>query len=90
MNINKIFEIIDDNYNIVELRDCWDDKPVSTIFLNKKHSIDDFQDAINKSKEKHEEEISKYGNDWEYIEQELDDFDYMIIDFDDARYYVEY
>ena len=90
MTINEMLEMIENNYDIVELRDSYDGEPVSTLFLNKKHSIGEFQDAIDKAKEKHAKDIYLYGNDWEYIEQELDMFDYELIGFDDARYFVEY
>lgn len=90
ISLQDVMALINDNYNIVELRDCYNDEPVSTILLNKKHSIEDFQDAINKAKEKHGDDIQKYGNDWEFIEEELDGFDYMTFGFDDANYWVEY
>lgn len=90
MNINEIWNKIDDNYNIIEIRDCYDDDTIFIAFLNKKHSIEEFQGAINKAKIKRQEDIQKYGDDWTWIEEELEDFDYMTVSFDDARYYVEY
>jgi hypothetical protein len=90
LNVQDLMALVCDKYNIVELRDCYDGEAVNTIMLNKKHSIEDFQDAINKAKEKHEDDIQKYGDDWSWIEEELDDFDYMIFGFNDADYWVEY
>lgn len=90
INIQDLIALIKDNYNVVELRDCYDEEVVNIIMLNKKHSIEDFQDAINKAKEKHQDDIQKYGDDWSWIEEELDDFDYTTFGIDDADYWVEY
>jgi len=76
-----------ENYTIVELRDSYNDYTLGTILLNKKHTIKDFQDAIYKAKEKNHEKIMMYGNDWEYISEDLKDFDYIDMDATD---YVEY
>ena len=82
--MDEIFE----NYNLVELKDCDNWSTDRILLLNKKHSIEDFQDAIYKAKDNHEEERLTYGNDWEYISEDLDSFDYYEIGAGD--YYVEY
>jgi len=62
---------------------------LGVILLHNKHSINELQDAINKAKEKWADEINEYGDDWYYISQELEDFDYMDVEYD-ADEYVEY
>lgn len=88
MKIEEMFEIIESNYNFVEVRDCYDEKIITTLYLNNKHSIEAFQDAINKAKEKHAKDIEMYGDDWSFISEELDEFDYYILG--NCDYFVEY
>lgn len=72
------------DYRVVELRDSYDDDNIlGIILLNNKHSIQDFQNAVNQAKEKRREEIDEYGDDWNFISEELGDFDYIDIDSDD-------
>ena len=66
-------------YKLCFLKDCNDGQIYDLIALNRKHKTKDFQDAINKAKEKHEKDIDECGNDWYWIEQELNDFDYYIV-----------
>lgn len=75
MNINL------DNYNVVKMIDNYDWTITGVILLNNKHNIDDFRDAIKQAKIKHEDDIYEYGCDWDFIEQELDDYDYIVLDF---------
>lgn len=94
----KALEEIKENYRLVSLtngdfikRDCYDeDKTLGMVYLNNKHSIQDFQNAIYKARDKHSNEIYKYGNDWEYISQDLGDFDYIEVDCYEKRDYVVY
>jgi len=45
------------DYRVVELRDSYDnDNILGMILLNNKHSIQDFQNAVNQAKEKRREE----------------------------------
>lgn len=72
------------DYRVVELRDSYDDDDIlGMILLNNKHSIQDFQNAVNQAKEKRREEIDEYGDDWNFISEELGYFDYIDIDSDD-------
>lgn len=74
----KALEVLDNDYRLVGLRDCCDEDTIlGVVYLNKKHSIDDFQKAIYKAKEKREDEIYEFGEDWTIITEELDDFDYI-------------
>jgi hypothetical protein len=63
---------------------------LGAVYLNKKHSIQDFQNAIYQAKEKRQEEINEYGDDWSFISEELDDFDYFEVDSYDTNNWVEY
>ncbi len=69
------------DYNLILLRDSEDfNKILHAVLLECTENVDDFQDAINNAKEKHEEDIAKYGDDWQFISQELGDFDYIDLD----------
>lgn len=71
----------DSNYRLVVLRDSCDyDNVLGAVYLNYKHSIQDFQNAINKAKEKRQDEIYEFGDDWSIISEELGDFDYFEVD----------
>lgn len=61
------------NYRVVFLLDC-----DNVILLNKKHTIEEFQEEVNRAKEKAKEDIRKYGDDWNYIQMNMSkDFDYI-------------
>lgn len=47
------------------------------LLLNNKHKLEDFENAIIKAVKNHQEEINEYGDDWCYISQDLDEFDYI-------------
>lgn len=87
----KALEEIENNYTLIVLRDSYDkDNILGAVYLNKKHSIQDFQNAIYKAKEKRADEINEYGDDWSFISEELDDFDYFEVDNYDTDNLVEY
>ena len=87
----KALEELENNYTLVSLVDCWDrDNVLGAVYLNEKHSIQDFQNAIYQAKEKRQEEINEYGDDWSFISEELDDFDYFEVDSYDTDNWVEY
>ena len=89
--IIKAFEELENNYRLVALRDSYDnDNILGVIYLNNKHSIQDFQNAIYKAKEKRADEIYEYGDDWTYISEELTDFDYIEVGCYECEDYVEY
>lgn len=74
----KALEEIENNYRLVALRDSCDyDNILGAVYLNNKHSIQDFQNAIYKAKEKREDEIYEFGEDWDIISEELEEFDYI-------------
>ena len=76
-----MLEIDIENYNLILLRDSEDfNKILHAVLLECTENVDDFQDAINNAKVKHEEDIAKYGDDWQFISQELADFDYIDLD----------
>jgi hypothetical protein len=78
--IIKAFEELENNYRLVALRDSCDyDNVLGAVYLNNKHSIQDFQNAIYKAKEKREDDIYEFGDDWSIISEELEDFDYIEI-----------
>ena len=79
-----------DNYSFVLLMDssepyvCY-----GAVMLNtKRHTIGEFQKAIIDASEKHEKDIEDNGCDWEYIKEELTNFDYFEIDYDFDNDYV--
>lgn len=65
------------DYRAIYLRDSLDAEIYGVILLNIKEDVEDFQYAITEAKEKHQKEIDIYGDDWHFISQELDDFDYI-------------
>lgn len=76
--IIKALEELENNYRLVVLRDSCDyDNVLGAIYLNNKHSIQDFQNAIYKAKEKRIDDIYEFGDDWTIISQELEKFDYI-------------
>ena len=67
-----------DEYRLVALRDSCDcDNVLGAVYLHNKHSLQDFQNAIYKAKEKRADEIYEFGEDWTIISEELGDFDYI-------------
>lgn len=61
------------DYFAVPLLDC-----DTVLLLNKKHTVQEFQEEVNKAKEKAKEDIAKYGDAWEYIQMNMSkDFDYI-------------
>lgn len=60
--IIKAFEELENNYRLVALRDSCDyDNVLGAVYLNNKHSLKDFQNAIYKAKKKRAEEFYKFG-----------------------------
>lgn len=87
----KALEDIEKEYMLVSLVDSHDnDNVLGAIYLNKKHNLDDFQRAIYRAKSKRAEEINAYGDDWSFISEELDDFDFFEVDSYDSENWVEY
>lgn len=77
-----------DNYRAILVRDIGDyDTIYEVILLNYKHTVEEFQNEINRIRNEHKEEIQLYGNDWEIIKANLDNkFDWVelnsnLIDF---------
>ena len=89
MNYEDVNKILD-NYYVIEVRDSWDDEVIDYMFLNKKHSVEEFQDDIYKAKELSSENRNKYGDDWYWIEETglLEKYDYILTP--SADYWVEY
>ena len=77
-----------DNYNLILVRDVenfngygtQEDDILRVILLNNKHSIEDFNKAIQHARMLEQENIEENGNDWEYILLHLDDFDFFELD----------
>ena len=87
----KALEELESNYTLIALRDSYDnDNVLGVVYLNNKHSIQDFQNAIYKAKEKRADDIYTYGDDWTYISEELTDFDYIEVGCYECEDYVEY
>ena len=87
----KALEELENNYTLIALRDCYNvDTIYGVVYLNNKHSIQDFQNAINKAKEKRADEIYEYGDDWSFISEELTDFDYIEVSCYECEDYVEF
>ena len=62
--LHKCFE----NYRVISVKDeCYSDTDYGYMLLNVKHTIDEFDTEIINSKQRHEEEITRYGDDFEYI-----------------------
>lgn len=77
------------NYRAVELKDCYNGETYTIIMLNKKHSVSSFQEEINRARQERIEDINKYGDDWAYISEAINnDFDWFELEFDDE--FVEY
>lgn len=74
------------NYQLILVRDE-DDYPIMyPILINKKHSLEDFQEAIYYAKNVHSHDIEFYGEPWYYIRQELkNDYDFIELPYDDMK-----
>ena len=87
----KALEEIENNYTLIALRDSYNkDNILGVVYLNNKHNIQDFQNAIYKAKEKRADEIYEYGDDWSFISEELTDFDYIEVGCYECEDYVEF
>jgi hypothetical protein len=75
-----------DNYNVVRVIDDYDNTITGVILLNNKHNVEEFRKDITNAKNKHIEEIIEYGCDWDYIEQELENYDYYMLSFESNDY----
>ncbi|MBO7697345.1 MAG: hypothetical protein J6T10_32350 [Methanobrevibacter sp.] len=56
-----------ENYHVITVKDLCDDIDYGKILLNKRHTMQEFENAIDGSKKRHAEEIAEYGDDFEYI-----------------------
>lgn len=94
MERERILSALDElekNYRLVSLRDSCDyDNVLGAVYLNNKHSLQDFQNAIYKAKKKRADEIYEYGDDWSFISEELTDFDYIEVGRYEREDYVEF
>lgn len=94
MERERILSALDElekNYRLVALRDSCDyDNVLGAVYLNNKHSLQDFQNAIYKAKKKRADEIYEYGDDWSFISEELTDFDYIEVGRYECEDYVEF
>lgn len=78
-----------DIYSLVLLKDCNEFDCLGAVMLNtQKHTIGEFQGAIDDAREKHYEDIQLWGNDWEFIKEELTNFDYIELNYNDKDDYV--
>lgn len=68
-----------DNYRAVLLTDSGDyDEIYEIILLSYEHTVEEFQNEIDRIKEEHKEEIQLNGDDWKIIKQNLGDkFDWQ-------------
>ena len=78
-----------DNYIIIGLKDYSTDKINTIIALNKKHTVEEFQNEINRVKNKFEKEILEYGDDWAIISENISKkFDWF--ELGGVNFYVEF
>lgn len=82
-----MLEIDIEEYNLFLLQGYGENKIFRAILLHNEEDANAFQDTIDEAKEKYEDEISKNGNDWEYISRDLAKFDYIDLDVYDTLYY---
>ena len=75
------------NYTIVNICNDYTDRVDFSILLNNKHSVKDFQNAIDKIKVEIQDSIAEYGDDWVQISQKLTDFDFIELETRDTRVY---
>lgn len=69
------------DYQLVFLRDT-----NMVILLNTKHTVEEFQEEVNRAKEKAQDDIKKYGDDWYFISQNISkDFDYIELHTDNEE-----
>lgn len=77
-NKNLLDEQGEQIYYIIALVDSYSRKVEKMLAINKKHSIREFQNEINRVKNKFEEEILEYGDDWAIISENIsDEFDWF-------------
>lgn len=76
-----------DDYVLVNVCDCNDNQYYFSILLNKKHSVDEFQNRIYELKDELAEEIEEYGDDWTKISEHLTDFDYIELSGNNKIYF---
>lgn len=63
-----------DNYRAVKVCDCQDyTVQYGIIMLHNKHTLEELQEDINRIKNEKQEELYKYGNDYEVILGSLSD-----------------
>ncbi len=80
-----------DNYKVILKKDCYSDTTYGIILLNKKHTVEEFQEEINKAKEQAQNEINKYGDDWYFITKYISkDFDYIELGIDEMRDFIDF
>lgn len=80
-----------ENYNIIEVKDMCEDTNYGYILLNAKHTFKEFENEVHNSKNRHEKEITEYGDDFEYIfgDEELNSkIDYEWLEISDNCLYM--
>ena len=81
----KLQENETDGYRAVAIMDASESNVFyTTIMLNKKHSVKDFQKAMNEAYERNKEEIVEFGNDLNVVLENIDpSFDWYEIETDE-------
>ena len=76
-----------EGYRAVEIVDASEPNThYRTIMLNKKHSVDDFQNAMWEARERNKEEIDEFGNDLEVVLGDIDpSFDWFELEDDEEK-----
>lgn len=70
-----------ENFRAVLLKDFYTDEIGKIILLNNKHSIKDFEEEINRVKNKYINEINEYGDDLTIILSNISkDFEWYSLD----------
>ena len=76
--------VVNDNYRAVELRDASSGEVYRIIMLNNKHSVADFQNAMNEAYDRNREQIMEYGDDVETVLEDIDpSFDWFELNYDE-------
>ena len=70
-----------EDYRVILITDIGDyDEIYEAILLSYDHTVDEFQNEIDRIREEHKEEIQLNGNDWEIIKANISDkFDWQEI-----------
>ena len=70
-----------DDYRVILITDIGDyDEIYEAILLSYEHTVEEFQNEIDRIREEHKEEIQLNGNDWEIIKANISDkFDWKEI-----------